>query len=162
MSLVRFLIILTQYLGKIVGPLLLLGLRAFFGYQFYVAGLGKLQAIDTTVTFFEQLNIMYPMFNAYLVGVVEMVGGLALIAGFAARLMALPLSITMIVAYATAHFPAVQAFMENPQGIIDQEPFMYLVTSLAVLAFGPGAISIDAIIKSVARDNRGAPSVSDE
>lgn len=134
-------------LGSYLQSPLLLILRLFWGYNFFISGLGKFQNIDKITQFFESLKIPFPEFNAYLSGGVECVGGLCLLLGFASRLVSIPLIITMGVAYMTAHFDAVKNIYEDPQNFINQAPFNYLLTSLIIFIFGPGRISIDYILQ---------------
>lgn len=51
------------------------------------------------------LGLPMPMLLATIVGYIELVGGFALLLGFATRLFALPLLITMMVAILTVHLP---------------------------------------------------------
>lgn len=134
------------YIGKGLQPIVLLGLRVLFGYAFFQAGLIKLQDMTPVITGFQSLGIPWPIASAYLVAIVECVGGLCLLFGFAARFAAVPLTITMIVAYYLAHFDGVKALLHNPQAFVAEAPFNYLVTALLVWAFGPGLFSIDALI----------------
>lgn len=126
-----------------IGSIVLLAMRLFWGYKFFQAGWGKLGTIDNVTTFFESLNIMYPHYMAWLVAIVETGGGLLLMAGLFSRLAALPLAVTMITAYFTAHYDAVAGIFSNPEAFMDQAPFMFLLTALLVFAFGPGWFSLD-------------------
>lgn len=134
-------------IGCLLRPLLLLAMRLFWGYLFFAAGYEKLSNPDTTIKFFTQLHIWMPSMMAYLVGLVELIGGLMLLAGFGARLASIPLAIVMITAYLTAHYSALTQATIDPYGIVNQPPFNYLLTCLIVLAFGPGLFSIDALLK---------------
>jgi putative oxidoreductase len=70
-----------------------------------------------------------------------MVGGALLVAGLGTRLAAVPLSVSMVVAYLTAHredaFASVEAFTS-------QEPYPFLVACAVLLVFGPGRAALDA------------------
>ena len=66
-------------------------------------GRGKLLNIERTAGFFESIDIPLPLVNAYAAGITECVGGLLLLIGLGSRLAAIPLVVTMLVAYATAH-----------------------------------------------------------
>lgn len=133
--------------GRILQPFILLAMRLFWGYLFVVFGAAKLGHISETAKSFASLNIPIPHFMAYLVGLTEVVGGFLLIIGLGSRLAALALCIVTIVAYATAHVEAFHQLAADPQILIKQPPFNFLLTSLLVLAFGPGLFSIDALIK---------------
>jgi putative oxidoreductase len=80
------------------------------------------------------------------VGSVEMVGGILLILGLASRLISIPLSITMIVAYLTAHKEEVTSIFSEPDKFIGASPFLFLMVTLIIVAFGPGLLSLDALI----------------
>jgi putative oxidoreductase len=53
----------------------------------------------------------------------------------------------MGVAYFTAHHEALINIFNDPKAFVDQPPFNFLLTALIVFAFGPGAISVDGILK---------------
>lgn len=124
--------------------LLLLALRLIYGGQFVMTGYGKLQHHQSVTTFFSDLGIPAPGFNAALVGTTEMMGGALLVLGLGARLAALPLIISMGVAYLTAH--ADEAF-QSLQAFTEQAPYQFLLASLILLAFGAGGVSGDALIR---------------
>jgi putative oxidoreductase len=135
-------------------PALLFFLRLYFGYGFFKAGLGKLQNIDTTVEYFAGLDIPLPTMNAYLAGSTECSGGLLLLLGAASRVVTIPLIFTMLVAYATQHIDELRPLWTltdngsyNPASFFKAAPFPYLLTALIVLLFGPGAFSIDGLLK---------------
>ena len=125
---------------------LLLALRLFIGWQFFITGKGKLEHLDRVTQFFTSLHIPMPHLNAIFVGTLETVGGLLLLVGLASRLIAVPLAINMIVAYLTADREAVVNMFSNPDGFTQAEPFLFLLVSLIVIAFGPGLFSLDELI----------------
>jgi putative oxidoreductase len=131
-------------------PVLLAFLRIWFGYGFFKAGLGKLQNIETTASYFGDLGIPLPTLNAWIAGTTECAGGVLLFFGAGSRLVAIPLIVTMLVAYSTQHVDEFRTLWTiksgagyNPAPFFKAAPFLYLLTSLVVLFFGPGAISID-------------------
>ncbi len=140
-------------LGSILQPFLLLLLRLYWGVCFAEAGFGKLVNIEQVVPFFRSLEIPLPYLSAYCVGVVEFVGGVCLALGLGARLVALPLIGIMVGAYVTVFHDALMNIFQDPQGCIQQSPFLFLLVCLIVLAFGPGALSIDAWLKQKYRKN---------
>ncbi len=137
----------TEVLSRLSHPLLL-AFRLYFGYQFFLAGKGKLENIARVAMFFDSIGIPAPVLNAWFVGGLECVGGILLMAGLGSRIIAVPLSINMMVAYLTVDARAVQMLFVDPSLFLSAEPFMYLLTSLLVVAFGPGAFSVDALIRS--------------
>ncbi|HEY5812548.1 MAG TPA: DoxX family protein, partial [Terrimicrobiaceae bacterium] len=76
--------------GNYLQSPLLFVLRVFFFWQLFLAGKGKLFAIDKTAEFFGSLNIPMPLVNAYIAGATECFGGLLLVIGLASRLVAIP------------------------------------------------------------------------
>jgi putative oxidoreductase len=131
-------------LQPVVRDIVLLFARITIGWSFFITGKGKLANLERTTGFFESLGIPAPGFHAYLVGGVEMVGGILLVVGLLSRAAAAPLAVAMIVAYLTAHRE--EAF----QGISEftgESPFAFLLVSLVILAFGPGRVALDAPVK---------------
>ena len=125
---------------------LLLVMRLWWGWSFFQTGLGKLRNHGDTADFFQTLGIPMPGLNAWVAGGAECIGGLCLLAGFASRLMSIPLSITMIVAYLTADNEALKSIFSDPDKFTSATPFLFLLTCLLVLAFGPGAFSVDRLL----------------
>ncbi|WP_453996108.1 DoxX family protein [Bacillus nitroreducens] len=79
-------------------------LRVTLGMLFFIHGLVKFQGgIENTVGWFESINI--PGFMAYVVALLELVGGIALIIGFATRLVSILFAVLMVGATITAKLP---------------------------------------------------------
>lgn len=140
--------------GKLFRSPLLLILRLYFGITWFLTGLGKWKNLDSFIQYLDVLHIPYPALNAYLVATVETVGGLFLAIGLLSRLVSIPLAISMIVAYITAHTESVQKLFTDPQLFVSESPFNYLLTALLVLAFGPGIFSIDYWIQKKIEKHR--------
>jgi len=140
----------TKVFDRLRDPLLL-ALRLFIGWQFFVTGRGKLEHIDRIVAFFTNLGIPAPALNAHFVAWLETVGGVLLFVGLASRLIAVPLSISMIVALLTADKDAVSKMFSEPDGFLAAAPVPFLFVSLIVLAFGPGRFSLDWLIRRMRR-----------
>ena len=126
---------------------LLLALRIYFFWQLFEAGKGKLSNIGKIIDFFTSLGIPAPALNAYFVSSLECFGGLLLLVGLASRPLALMIAISMFVAYWTADREALMGVISDPDKFVKADPFPYLLTALIVLAFGPGLLSIDALLK---------------
>jgi putative oxidoreductase len=135
----------TRIFDRLRSPLLL-ALRLIFGWGLFQTGKGKLEDIGRFTAFLTHLHIPMPGVNAYFVASLECFGGLLLLLGLASRLICIPLVINFIVAYLTADIEAVKGFFKDQDAFTNAAPFLYLLTSLLVLAFGPGLFSIDALI----------------
>jgi putative oxidoreductase len=124
----------------------LLALRVYFFWQLFQTGQGKLSNIGKVIGFFRSLGIPAPHVNAYFVSCLECFGGLLLIVGLASRPIALMITVSMCVAYITADFEAVASIFSDPDKFAKADPFPFLMAALIVLFFGPGLISIDALL----------------
>lgn len=92
-------------IGKVI-------LRAIFGLTFFIHGLSKFQGgITNTVGYFDSLGI--PGFIAYVVAVIEVLGGIALILGLGTRIFSVLFALIMVGAIITAKLPA--GFLGNGQ-----------------------------------------------
>lgn len=125
---------------------LLLAVRLYWGWQFAQTGWGKLMNLDRTAGFFDSLGIPLPKLNAIMAGGTECVGGILLAFGLFARPASVPLLFTMLVAYGTADRDALKAITTDPDQFTGAAPFLFLLASLIVLAFGPGKLSLDALL----------------
>jgi|LakMenE01Jun11ns_1017448.scaffolds.fasta_scaffold9846711_1 putative oxidoreductase len=134
-------------LSHLLKPFFLLAVRLFWGYMFFQTGSGKLMDLAGVSEYFASLHIPFPTINAAIAGTVEMFGGLCLIFGFAARLMAIPLIFTMLVALFTAEREAVLNVFSNSSDLLKATPFTFLMAALIIFFFGPGCFSIDAILE---------------
>jgi len=140
----------TRIFDRLRSPLLL-ALRLIFGWGLFQTGKGKLENIDRFIDFLTRLHIPMPVANAYFVASLECVGGLLLMLGLASRLICIPLTINFIVAFLTADRESVVNFFKDQEAFTNAAPFLYLLVSLLVLAFGPGVFSIDALIRRMRR-----------
>lgn len=134
--------------GTFLQPYFLLGIRLYWGWGFFQAGKSKLENMDPIIEYFTTLGISAPL--AYTAAIIECIGGLFLLIGFASRLIAVPLIVTMVVAFLVAHQEAVLNIFNDPATFTQQGPFNFLLASLIIFAFGPGCISVDGVIKKSA------------
>ena len=125
---------------------LLLALRLYWGWHFAQTGWGKLMNLERTAGFFANLGIPAPHVNAAMAGGTECLGGLLLVIGLFARWATVPLIGTMVVAYATAEHEALAAITSDPDKFTSAAPFLFLLTAVIVLAFGPGIFSVDRLL----------------
>ena len=136
---------LAALAGWLQSPLLL-AVRLFWGWQFAQTGWGKLMNLDRTTGFFESLGLPLPRLNAIAAGSVECFGGVLLLVGLGARFVSPALAFTMLVAYVTADNEAVRAIFSDPDKFTGAAPFLFLAASVTVFVFGPGKLSLDALI----------------
>jgi putative oxidoreductase len=131
--------------GRLCQSVLLLLIRFYFFWQLFKVGLAKLENISTPIGFFTKLGITYPEINACVVGCTECFGGILIVAGLASRLAAIPVTISMAVAYWIADRNAVLNIWGHPDKFISAPEFPFFLAALIVLCFGPGWFSLDAI-----------------
>ena len=127
---------------------LLLAIRLYWGWQFFMTGKGKLMNLNGTAGFFTELGLPFPMLNAAMAGSTECVGGLLLLVGLGSRLISIPLMVTMIVAYLTAHRETVTGIWSDSDAFETAAPFLFLYATVIVFTFGPGRYSADARLRS--------------
>jgi putative oxidoreductase len=134
--------------GVYLLPLVLLIIRLAWGWELFQSGHSHLQDVPTMVQRFTDWGVPLPKPSVYISGGTEMVGGILIMAGLAARLISIPLIVNFCVAYLTASRDKVVNFLhQDPSVFIDDAAFPFLVMSLLILAIGPGAISADALLK---------------
>ena len=137
--------LLVKVAGYLQSPFLLV-LRLYWGWSFFMTGKGKLLNHAQTTEFFASINIPLPGLNAWMAATIECFGGLLLLVGLASRVVSIPLIFTMIVAYLTADNEAVQAIFSDSDKFTGADPFLFLLTSVIIFLFGPGALSLDHLI----------------
>src|SRR5882724_2435901 len=131
-------------------------IRIIWGYKFFETGKGKLGSLDSVTQYFTELHIPMPHLNAIVASTTECVGGLLLMLGLGARLVSLPLTITMVVAYLTAH----RLEVHNIDDFVKAPPFPFLFTAVTILIFGPGKLSADYLLGRIVfkQNSRGCDS----
>lgn len=114
--------------------------RVLLSILFITAGFGKLTAIGGTAAWFGSLGFPAPTVVAILVGLLELVGGLAILVGFKTRIAAIALAVFTIAATLVAH-----------TNLADQIQQLMFLKNLSVTggllilaAFGAGTLSVDA------------------
>lgn len=146
-------VVMSRGFDKLRSPLLLV-IRLMFGWTLFETGRGKLQNIDRFTEFLTHLHIPMPAANAHFVASLECVGGLLILLGLFARLISIPLTINFIVAYVTADHEALVGFFKDQDAFTSAAPFLYLLVSLIILAFGPGFFSLDELIRRLWKRRR--------
>ncbi len=114
--------------------------RVLIGLPFVMSGLGKLAAYGATTAMIAAVGLPVPPL-AYLVAVVlELGGGLLLIAGYQVRPVALALAAFCVVAGVAFH----SNFADRNQMIHFLKNVMMAGGLLQITAFGAGVISLDS------------------
>jgi putative oxidoreductase len=117
----------------VVGRLLLASLFLF-------AGFGKLADIAGTAGWFGSIGLPLPTVVATLVGLLELLGGLAILVGIQTRIAALALAAFTVAASLIAH----TNFADQIQLLMFLKNISITGGLLILAAFGAGALSIDA------------------
>jgi putative oxidoreductase len=134
--------------GAYLAPFVLLIIRLAWGWELFESGRSHLADVAEMTQRFAGWGIPFPHANVYLSASTEMIGGVLIMFGFASRLISIPLFFNFCVAYLTAsHDKVVNFFHQDPSNFIDDSAFPFLIMTLVILAFGPGAISVDGLLK---------------
>lgn len=114
--------------------------RILLSIMFILAGYSKLTAIAGTAGWFGSLGIPAPTLVAIAAGVVELVGGLAILVGFKTRIAALVLAAFTIAATLIAHTD----LADQMQQLLFMKNLAVTGGFLILAAAGAGALSVDA------------------
>src|SRR5260370_40579436 len=98
--------------------------------------------ISKVMGFFTSLEIPFPTFNAYFISSLECLGGALLFLGLGSRIIALPLTIDMVVAYITADRQALFSIFSDSGKFYAAHPHKFFFASLPILVFVPGQLSL--------------------
>lgn len=114
--------------------------RVFLSILFILAGFSKLTAISGTAGYFAGLGLPLPTVTAVIVGLVEFVGGLAILIGFQTRIAAAVVGLFAIGATLVAHMD----FSQGMNALMAQKN-LAIAGGLFLLALhGAGSLSVDA------------------
>jgi putative oxidoreductase len=124
-------------------PLALVG-RVLLALMFVMAGVSKLSNIAGTAGYIASGGLPFPMLLAVLVGLLELVGGLALAVGYKARWAALALGVFTLLASVLFHkFWAVPAEQQMVQQLMFMKNMAVAGGMFIVAALGAGPLSFD-------------------
>ena len=113
--------------------------RLLIGLPFAMSGLGKLAAIGPTTEMIRAAGLPLPPLALAISIIVELGGGLMLVAGFQARIVAAGLALFSIAAAVSFH----SNFADQNQMIHFLKNVMMAGGLLQIVAFGAGALSMD-------------------
>jgi putative oxidoreductase len=119
--------------------LVILAGRVLLSILFILAGYAKLADIAGTAGWFGSIGLPMPTATTVLVGLVELLGGLAILVGFKTRLAAIVLAVFTIAATAIAHLD----FSQAGNALMLQKNLGLTGGFLLLAVLGAGAYSID-------------------
>lgn len=120
-------------LGKVI-------LRVVLGVTFFIHGLTKFQGgITNTVGFFDSIGI--PGVLAYVVAIIELVGGIIIILGFGTRIVSILFALIMLGAIITVKFPL--GFLGNGQMAGYEFDLILLAISIYFIFADKSVLSLD-------------------
>ena len=141
------------------GPKSTLLLRLMAGGVFFWEGLLKFVYANQGVGRFTKLGIPFPHFTATVIGGLEIVGGLLLLAGLTTRLTAIPFVAEMIVAIFSTKISLYLGTSPLPLPPVPPQvgfwavlhevrsEYAQMLTVMFLLVNGPGEWSLDAVLR---------------
>jgi len=143
----------------------LLPLRVIVGVGFFAHGLAKWnRGPEKFAKLLALIGTPVPGAAAWVVTLVELLGGVALIVGAFVLLASIPLVLSMLVAMFTIHvhygFSAINTIGLTATGPVFGPPgyevnLLYICALVAVALAGPGALSVDGWIRAMRRQPPG-------
>ena len=140
----------------------LLPLRMVIGYGFLAHGLAKWNRGPANFgKLLLQIGVPLPTATAWVVTMLEIVGGLALLAGVLVAIVSIPLIVSMLVAMFTVHlrygFSAINTIGLTANGPVFGPPgievnLLYIAGMIALVVAGPSARSLDRWLTKRAGD----------
>ena len=131
-------------LNNLQNPLALVG-RILLALMFVLAGASKIAGFAGTVGYIASKGLPAPALLAVLTIVAEVGGGLAIVFGFHARWAALALAgFTLLASFIFHAFWSVPADQQMVQQLMFMKNISVAGGMLVLVAFGAGAISLDA------------------
>lgn len=131
-------------------------LRLIVGYGFVAHGLAKLaKGPENFVVIVHAIGTPLPHLMAWLTILVELIGGLAILAGALVPLVSIPMAAVLLVAMFTVHLPfgftSIKLMSVNADGPHFGSPgyetdLLYLACLATLVMAGPGPFAIDNVI----------------
>lgn len=122
-----------------------LAARLLLALLFLPAGIAKLTGFEGTVGYISSAGLPLPEVGAALALTVEILGGLALVAGFGTRIAALVLAVfTLAASYFFHNYWTLPADQQFVQQLLFFKNVAVTGGLLALVAFGAGGWSVDA------------------
>jgi putative oxidoreductase len=122
------------------GSLVILVGRVLLSILFILSGFAKLTAISGTAQWFGSIGLPLPTAVAVIAGLIEFLGGLAILVGFKTRIVAVVMAIFTLAATTIAHLD----FSDQMQLLMLQKNLGLTGGFVLLAVLGAGAYSIDA------------------
>ncbi len=110
-------------------------LRIALGAVFIVHGFAKLTGMEGTIGFFGNIGIPFPAFSAWLVALVEFLGGISVLLGIFTRISAALIAVIMVVAMISVKFA--QGFSGGWEF-----DFVLFMVAVSLVILGDGDLSL--------------------
>lgn len=117
-----------------------LAARVLLSILFILAGYAKLADIAGTAGWFGSIGLPMPTVTTVVAGLIELLGGLAILIGFKTRIVAIVMAIFTLAATAAAHLD----FSQAGNALMLQKNLAITGGFLLLAVLGAGAYSIDA------------------
>lgn len=134
----------------------LVPLRLVLGYGFMVHGWAKWSRGPAGFArLLEQIGVPFPDVSAWVVTLLELFGGFAILAGALIAVVSIPLIVSLLVAMFTVHlkygFSSINTIGLTPSGPVFGPPgfevdLLYIAGLLVLLVNGPGKFSVDCAL----------------
>ena len=155
------------------GPSAIILLRLMAGGVFLWEGLLKFVYTNQGVGRFTKIGLPFPQATANFVGLLEIVGGILLIAGFLTRPIAIPFIIEMLVAMLSTKIALYLGTSPLPLPPVPPQiglwavlheirsEYAQLMTTVFLLVAGPGSWSLDALLIRKSKEGKHRVLISD-
>jgi len=116
--------------------------RWLIAYGFAVPALAKINNLEGTIVWFEQIHIPFPVLAAYLVSSVETLGIVLLVLGLFTRYISVLLACVMLGAILFVHLQ--HGFSSANNGF--EIPLYYFIFLMIFASYGAGKYSLDHLL----------------
>jgi putative oxidoreductase len=122
-------------------PFLLI--RIGLGWLFMTAGWNKLHSLPKIIDYFQSLGIPLADYQAPMIAIIELLGGIAVLVGYGSRLASFLLGCTMAVAVITAKRDDITDFWS----LFEISEFLYILFFAVIATHGPGKFALERVFR---------------